>query len=433
MVDKDITKRPLHGIKVLEIATILAIPSCAVHLSDMGAEVVKVESLTGDPHRYGIGPILPNESKGFTVINRGKRSIALDLGKQEAAEIIEKLVKQSDVVLLSLKLADLQKFGLRYEDLREWNSSLIYLEHAPYGPKGPFSQEGGYDVVAAGMSGLASILARDINGVPSDLTPAVADWATGLASALAVVTALLHRNTTGEGQKVSTSLLQTSLILAGNQIHWFAATDPPAWERVVQELAEGQAKGAGFDEQRSVFKRITNPGSGPETNTYFRNYRASDNFFAVGALSVALQAKFCEVLDVVDPRTPDFDMNRSEDYDTLVRFTRQCEDIIRSRSADFWISKLRQAGVPCGPFNFPHEVFDEEQIVENDFVVNLEHSKLGEYKTYGTAVKMEKTPVFPTISSPGLGEHTAQILGELGYSLDHIDQLIRDEVVTQAE
>ena len=286
MVDKDITKRPLHGIKVLEIATILAIPSCAVHLSDMGAEVIKVESLTGDPHRYGIGPILPNESKGFTVINRGKRSIALDLGKQEAAEIIEKLVKQSDVVLLSLKLADLQKFGLRYEDLREWNSSLIYLEHAPYGPKGPFSQEGGYDVVAAGMSGLASILARDINGVPSDLTPAVADWATGLASALAVVTALLHRNTTGEGQKVSTSLLQTSLILAGNQIHWFAATDPPAWERVVQELAEGQAKGAGFDEQRSVFKRITNPGSGPETNTYFRNYRASDNFFAVGALSV---------------------------------------------------------------------------------------------------------------------------------------------------
>ena len=100
MVDNDITKRPLHGIKVLEIATILAIPSCAVHLSDMGAEVIKVESLTGDPHRYGIGPILPNESKGFTVINRGKRSIALDLGKQEAAEINEKLVEQSDICLL---------------------------------------------------------------------------------------------------------------------------------------------------------------------------------------------------------------------------------------------------------------------------------------------------------------------------------------------
>ena len=431
--EKDITKRPLYGVKVLEIATILAIPSCAVHLSDMGAEVIKVESLTGDPHRYGIGPILPNESKGFTVINRGKRSISLDLGDEKATEIIRKLVEQSDVVLLSLKLADLQKFGLRYEDLNNWNPSLIYLEHAPYGPKGPFSQEGGYDVVAAGMSGLASILARDINGVPSDLTPAVADVATGLASALAVVTALLHRNATGEGQKVSTSLLQTSLILAGNQIHWFAATDPPAWERVVQELAEGQAKGAGFDEQRTIFKRITNPGSGPATNTYFRNYRASDNFFAVGALSSGLQAKFCKVLDVMDPRTEDFDMNRSEDYDTLVQFTRRCEDIVRSQSADFWISKLRQAGVPCGPFNFPHEVFDEEQIVVNEFVLSLEHSKLGEYKTYGTAIKMEKTPVFPTVSSPGLGEHTTQILEELGYSMDHINQLIRDDVVIQAE
>jgi formyl-CoA transferase len=106
---------------------------------------------------------------------------------------------------------------------------------------------------------------------------------------------------------------------------------------------------------------------------------------------------------------------------------------VRSQTADFWIAELRQTGVPSGPFNFPHEIFDEEQIVANEFVLSLEHSKLGEYKTYGTAIKMEKTPVFPTVSSPGLGEHTTQILGELGYSADHIEQLIRDGLVIQAE
>ena len=428
-----VNKRPLHGVKILEFASILAIPSCAVHLSDMGAEVIKVEPLTGDPHRYGIGPILPDESKGFTVMNRGKRSISVDLSRNEAREIIGKLVEQCDVVLMSLKLSDLQKFDLRYEDLVRWNNSLIYLEHAPYGPEGPYGQDGGYDVVAQGMSGLASLMSRDIAGVPGSLTPAVADMATGLASALAVVTALRHRDATGVGQKVGTSLLQSSLILAGNRIHWFAATDPSAWDQASEALAKAQMEGSGFDEQRTILNNITNSGGGPATNTYFRYYRASDNFFAVGALSHGLRAKFCQVLDVVDPRTGDFDMSRPEDYDRLVQFTRECEDVIRSQSAGYWISELRAAGVPSGPFNFPHEIFDEEQITANNFVLSMEHSKLGEYKTFGTAIKMDKTPVFPTESSPGLGEHTTEILAELDYAENHIDRLIQDNVVIQSD
>ena len=425
--------RPLSGTTVLEFASILAIPSCGVHLADMGADVIKVEPLTGDPHRYGVGPVLPDESKGFTTMNRGKKGIALDLAALESRQIIKRLVEQADIILMSLKLSDLTKFGLEYEDVKKWNERIIFLEHAPYGRGGPYGQEGGYDVVVQGMSGLASVMARDINGTPGVLTPAVADMATGLASALAVITALRHRDLTGEGQKVSTSLLQTSLILAGNRIHWFAATDPEVWNSAAEALSEAQHDGKSFEQQRDIYTAITNPGGGPATNTYFRYYRATDQFFSVGALSHNLRTKFCSVLGVTDPRTNEFNMSNPDDYDRLVSFTRQCEDIIRGKVAQHWIELFRKNGVPSGPFNFPHQVFDEQQISDNDFILELEHKMLGKYKTYGPAIQMEKTPVFPNSSSPSLGEHTREVLVSLGYVDEEIDHLIKKNIIRQYE
>ena len=219
----------LDGVRVIEFGTILAIPSCGVHLSDMGAEVIKVEPPSGDPHR-GPQPIVPTEGKGFIAMNRGKAGICVDMSRPESRPLIARLVESADVVLMSLKPSDLPRFGLTYEELRQVNPRIIYLEHQPFGETGPYGGEGGYDVVVQGMSGVAAMMARASGPAPATVTPAIADMTTGVASALAVVAALLHRERTGEGQRVRSSLLASSILLAGNRTNWFAATDPVPYE-----------------------------------------------------------------------------------------------------------------------------------------------------------------------------------------------------------
>lgn len=423
-----VRKGILDGVRVVEFAQVMAIPFAGLLLADMGAEVIKVEPPEGDAFRWNQQPIVPGESKGFVVFNRGKRSLCLDLRNPDSRPVVEKLVAQADVVLISFKPPDVRRYGLTYEWMSSINPKIVYLEHMPLGPKGPYGEDGGYDVLVQGMSGLATLTARLSGEAPANVRPAYTDMATGFVSALGVVSALLHRERTGEGQRLETSLLGTGLALGGNILHWFAATDPEVWSALVEELTEMRREGAEFEQQRQAYERRVLGGS--YGNIYFRHYRTADGFISVGCLSPVLNARLREATGLHDPRMdPGFELGTPEAYDALTKLIREAEDLFKTRTTQDWIDYLRSKGVPCGPFNFPHEVFEDPQVLANEFVVELEHPVLGPYRTFASPVRFDRTPTEIRDSSPPLDRDTDSVLAELGLSEEEITRL-RESGVT---
>ncbi len=404
----------LTGVRVVEFAQAIAIPFCGLLLSDMGADVIKVEPPAGDGIRHTMEPIFPGESKGYTLVNRGKRSICLDIARPEARPAIERLVSWADIALVSLKPADLPRYGLTYEAFRAINPRIIFLEHVPLGSRGPFGGDPGYDVVVQGMSGAAAIAARVRNGAPVNIRPAYNDMGTGCLSAFGVVAALRHRDLTGHGQRVETSLLGTAISLANQLVSWFAATDPPREEAFREEVAAIRAEGGGFEEQRAAWERQFTAGG--YANVYFRHYRTKDGFISVGCLSPTLNARFRAVTALEDPRTePGFDMGTPEGYDRLTVLVRQAEDLFAAATTAEWIARLRPGGVPCGPLNFPPDVFRDEHILANEYVMEIDHPAFGPYKTFSPPVRMDLTPTRVQGPPPLLDEHTDSVLAELGF------------------
>ncbi len=414
---------PLSGITVLEFAQVIAIPMCGLVLADMGATVIKVEPPTGDSSRANLSPILPTESKSFAIFNRGKQSVCLNLTSPEARPVLEELVRNADIVLISFKLPDVQRYGLDYETLSSLNPELIYLEHVPLGKRGPYSEIGGYDVIVQGLSGIGAITAAP-GDAPRNINPAYADHATGFISALAVVAALRHRDLTGKGQRVETSLLSTALALGGNIIHWFGATDPDVWEAFGQQLSEARQAGADFAAQQQIYNRTARAGG--FANIYFRHFRTSDGIVSVGALSAPLVRRFRAVTGIDDPRAdPKFELGTPEAFARLTRLVTEVEALFRTKTTQEWIATFRSVGVPAGPFLFPTEIFDEPQIVENDYVIELEHPLFGPYKTFAPPFRMDATPVMPRAASPLLDADTDRVLQEMGFGASRVAELRR--------
>lgn len=405
----------LAGVKVLEIAQALAIPFAGELMSDMGADVVKVEPPLGDGIRHTMEPIVPGESKGYTLINRGKRSICLDVASDVARPALERLVAWADVVTVSMKPADLPRYRLRYEDLRHLNPAVVFLEHWPLGHNGPFGGEPGYDVIVQAISGTSVLTAREKDGVPINIRPAFNDMGTGAFSALAIVAALRHRDLTGEGQRVETSLLGTAMALGNQLLSWFAATDPAIEERFTAEIESARASGAEYGEQRAIWER--NYVRGGHGNIYFRHYRTSDGFVAVGCLSPQLNARFRAVTGIKDPRQEaGFDLSTPEGYDRMTQLLRDAEDLFRTRTSAEWIATLQAGHVPCGPFNFPPDALRDPQLTENGYVIELEHPLFGAYRTHGTPLVMDGTPTRVQAPPPLLDQHTDEMLATVGYS-----------------
>ncbi|MCC6959630.1 MAG: CoA transferase [Dehalococcoidia bacterium] len=413
----------LEGLKVLEIAQVIAIPVCGLLLADMGANVIKVEPPEGDALRSNQQPIVPGEGKSFTLLNRGKRSVCLDITKPEARPAIEGLLKWADVVLVSMKPADLPRYRLSYADVCQLNPEVVFLEHVPLGMRGPMGGDGGYDVVVQGMSGIGAVTARPNGDAPATIRPAYADFGTGFLSAFGVVAALNHRMATGRGQRVETSLLATSLTQAAPVVNWFGVTDPDVEASWREQRSAAAAAGAGFEEQRALWEKAYQGGG--FANIYFRHYRTRDGFLSVGCLSAATNARFRAVTRVVDPRLePGFELGTPEAYDRLTVLLRSTEDLFRQRTTEEWIGLLRAGGVPCGPFNFPPDVFHDPQVLANDYVIELEHDLLGPYKTFAPPIRMDLTPTRVRRSSPVLGSHTEEVLAEVGLPPNEIAALV---------
>ena len=240
---------PLSGIRILEFSQIVSLPFGGAVLSDMGAEVIKVEAVTGDPHR-NLGAVVPGEGKRFQSLNRGKRSIAVDLQTEEGQATIHRLVRDVDVVTCNYRFGVPQRLGIDYETLKQHNPALIYCEVTGFGNAGPMADRGGTDIVASAYSGLmAGDRKVTPEGLPANITAiSLADYVCGFSVAVGVSSALYHRAQTGEGQKIESSLLASALAVQDTQIMRDPVSDAVQRDPMMEAVNEARERTAPYTE-----------------------------------------------------------------------------------------------------------------------------------------------------------------------------------------
>ncbi len=401
----------LEGIRVLDCTQIIAGPLSASLLSEMGADVVKVEPPEGEPWRLQ-AEIIPKESRGYLVQNRGKRGITLDFKQPGADEVREALIRWADVLICNYRPGVPEELKLDYESAKALNPNIIYCESTAFGKLGPDANRRGYDIVAQAMSGLATSNPNVQNGLPRIVGFAPADVVTGCMMAWAITAALYHRERTGEGQSINSSLLLTALFLQAGAKEVTALDAEPRQKRL-EQLAAARQRGASigeiYDERQAAAVELTG-------NIYYRTYQSADGYMVVGCLGPGPRARFREALHVHDPRYEEgFDRNPETLRQVGAALTAECETKFRARTSADMIAHLDAAGVACGPLRFIDELWDDPQVEANGFMVDYEHTLLGPMRGNAPAAIMSGTPMRVQRASPALGEHTDQVLAELGY------------------
>ena len=273
---------PLDGVKILEFTEIIAGPLGGMLLSDMGADIIKVEPPWGEPWRFA-REFIPTESPTYISLNRGKRSLPLNLTKPEALEIVYRLVPDMDVVIINARPDVPYNLSIDYESLSAINPRLIYCENTAYGRKGPDSNRPGYDIVVQAMTGLMASEGKIQDGVPQQIqSTAVADYATGLSIAWSVCAALYHRERTGKGQKIEASLLGSALAVQSGRFMSIAALDEEPRAELLERLQAMRQAGAPYEAMHEIYREQSPFRRG---NVYYRTYQAKDGIVTVGCLS----------------------------------------------------------------------------------------------------------------------------------------------------
>jgi crotonobetainyl-CoA:carnitine CoA-transferase CaiB-like acyl-CoA transferase len=385
-------KGPLDGVRVIELAHIMAGPVCGMMLADLGADVIKVEKPEGDDSRRFLPPDINGESAAFMMLNRNKRSIVLDLKGERDREIIRRLLRGADVVIENYRRGTMERLGLGYDVLRADNPGLIYCEISGFGRSGPYADRGGFDLIAQGMSGLMSITGEGPDRPPVKVGAPVTDITAGILGALGVCAAYARRLQTGDGQRVDTSLFEAGIV------HTY-------WQSAIA-LATGISPGP--------------MGSAHPLNAPYQAFATADGWINVGAanqrnwerLVSAIGAP--ELLD--DPR---FSSNRGR-MENLVLLVERLAPIFRGRTTGEWLRALEAAEVPAGPVLSIAAMHSDPQTLARNMVVEVDHPIAGPSKVIGLPLKFSETPGAVRRPAPLLGEHTSEILAELGYT--DIDQ-----------
>ena len=408
---------PLNGIRVLEFTQIIAGPFGCQNLADMGAEVIKVEPPGGEPWRL-FSQFMPGESKTFQSLNRGKKSLVLSMQEPDAQEIVRRLIPTIDVVVINYRPDVPGKLGIDYETLSRIKPNLIYVDNTAWGRRGPWALRPGYDIVAQAVSGLMIGEGKiDANGAPQSISStAIADYGTGVAIAWAVCAALYHRERTGEGQMIETTLLNTALAFQGT-----AAMDLPA----ADALKYGKMEHVhGLQQQNAPYADLIGAYQAAQIgrvgNIYYRCYETKDGAVAVGALSPTLWAKVRTAVgtDYLGMADPAYNMADPAYAEMARGRVAEVEATFREKTSAEWLAILEAHGVPSGPLNFVEDMLTDPQAVANDIPVTLDHELSGPQAQVGPMVRMSKTPLQVQGASPVLGKHTDEIVAALGYSAE---------------
>ena len=392
-------KQALAGVGVLEFTQVMAGPFCAMLLGDLGADVIKVEPPGGDTTRR-MGQRQGMESTGYWAVNRNKRGIVLNLKDRRAQDITRTLVRQADVVVENYRPGVMAGFGLDYDSLRQEQPGLIYASVSGFGSTGPYAHKGGFDLVAQGMSGIMSVTGED-GRPPVKCGIPVTDLGAGLFAEQAILAAYIHRLKTGEGQYIDTSLLEAGVALS-------------VWEST-QYFSTG-----GIPEPMGSAHRMSAP---------YQAIRCADGYINLGAANTRTWEKFAHAIgrpELVDRPEYAEDGLRVQNRHQL---TREIEAVTTQQPRSHWLAVLEEIGVPCGPISNYAEVFADPHIQARGMVQEMEHPVGGIVQVLGPAAKLSETPAQLARRSPLYGEHTAEVLAEIGWTQAEIQELEKAGVI----
>lgn len=391
--------RPLSGIQVLDLSRVLAGPLCTMILADLGAGVIKVEPPWGDETRGWGPPFVKGESAYFLSVNRGKKSLALDLKTLEGQEVVRRLAQRADVLVENFKTGDLKRYGLDYENLRELNPRLVYLSITGFGHTGPRAQEPGYDAALQGYTGIMSVTGEP-EGPPMKVGVAWIDVMTGMMGAVAVLSALYEREKSGLGQHIDLSLLDVGLFALANLGESYLLTGTPP-----KRLGNAHAQ-------------IVPYGAFP----------AADGWLVLAVGNDEQFARLCQVLGLPDllARFP----TNAERVEARKEVVEAVSKVLKTQPRAHWLERLGEKGIPAAPVNDLAEAFQDPQAQAREAVWTLPHPLWEALPTLANPLRfLSRTPASPSLPPPLLGEHTEAVLREAGYTPEEVARLVEKAVV----
>ncbi len=392
------TQSPLSNLKVIDLSRILAGPLCAMLLGDLGADVIKIERPDrGDDTRAWGPPFAGGESAYYLHVNRNKRSLTLNLANEPGREILAQLIKSADVVIDNFKKGTLEKWGFDEAWFDEEAGQVVRCNISGYGTTGSGAGVAGYDFITQAESGLMAI-SGESDGEPMKLGVAIVDYCAGLMATVSVLAAIESRNQTGRGQLTEVALHDTGL----------------------QMLAAIASNHLISGEEASRY------GNGHPNLVPYRTFAAADGTFALGVGNDALFRKMCDI--VGRPEWSD-DPRFARNQDRVINraaIEQLIEDVTVTRPKAVWISKFREAGIPCGPVKSVAEALADPLATARNVVTEIEHPTIGVMRTLGLPIRLQGSPAEIHRHPPLLGEHTEEILLELGFNLSDIARLRSD-------
>jgi formyl-CoA transferase len=420
---KTVSNGPLEGLVVVEFGNFVAGPTGGQLLTDLGATVIKIEPPMGEPWRHSSPSDPPAESRTFIAINRGKKSVCINLKSKQGQKVCHDIIAKADAVISNNRPSTSKKLKYDWKSLSKVNPKLVYCETTAYGPLGPKATEPGFDLIMQAYTGIMSTEHKIYHGAPSAVnSSSYVDYSTGYALALGVVSGIYQARATGKGLLLQTSLLANAISMQAMQV-----------VEVENDLSGAQkwlkSNNNNNDSYEEIHNEYSNLRGAPQIAQYYRAYKTRDTALALGCLAIHARKRVANLFGIEDVRfNTEKKFSQEELFKIGKNFEKKMEEKFLEKKTNEWIEYLRSHDIPCEPMQFTEELVDNEQAIENNYIVNLKHNTGKKIRSSGPIFKISTGEV-ELKSAPMLGENTAEVLISIGYKNSKIDNLISKSII----